>query len=74
MLVTKLRAMIAMFEDSRDLRMMGGYQAGNDLELDNAVSLVPTLYEFFEQSTDDPASQDVFAELAQFLKKDPETT
>ncbi len=73
-LVTKLRAMIAMFEDSRDLRMMGGYQAGNDLELDNAVSLVPTLYEFFEQSTDDPASQDVFAELAQFLKKDPETT
>ncbi len=73
-LVTKLRAMIAMFEDSRDLRMMGGYQVGNDAELDNAVSLVPTLYEFFEQGTEDPASQDVFAELAQFLKKEPEPT
>ncbi|MEM8539562.1 MAG: FliI/YscN family ATPase [Pseudomonadota bacterium] len=69
-LVTKLRAMIAMFEDSRDLRMMGGYQPGNDAELDNAVALVPSLYEFFKQESGEPAAQEVFAELAQFLKKD----
>ena len=30
-LVTKLRAMISRFEDTRDLRMMGGMQAGNAL-------------------------------------------
>ena len=69
-LVAKLRAMIAMFEDSRDLRMMGGYQPGNDIELDNSVSLVPSLYEFFKQDSGEPASQEVFAELAQFLKQD----
>lgn len=69
-LVTKLRAMIAMFEDSRDLRMMGGYQAGNDPELDNAVSLVPSLYEFFKQDNGKPVAEEVFAELAEFLKRD----
>ena len=40
-LVTKLRAMIARFEDTRDLRLMGGYQRGLDTELDKAVDLDP---------------------------------
>ena len=30
--------MIARFEDTRDLRLMGGYQPGHDSELDQAVS------------------------------------
>ncbi len=30
------RAMIARFEDSKDLRLIGGYQAGTDAELDRS--------------------------------------
>lgn len=37
-LVRKLRAMIARYEDTRDLRLMGGYQPGRDSELDQAVN------------------------------------
>ena len=37
-LVMKLRALIARFEDTRDLRLLGGYQPGADAELDQAGS------------------------------------
>ena len=40
-LVMKLRAMIARFEDTRDLRLMGGYRRGADPALDRAIELVP---------------------------------
>ena len=40
-LVMKLRAMIARFESSRDLRLMGGYHAGSDPLMDQAVSFRP---------------------------------
>ena len=40
-LVSKLRAMIAKYEDTRDLRLMGGYQSGRDSGLDQAVEMVP---------------------------------
>src|SRR5262249_5384634 len=42
-LVTKLRAMIARFEDTRDIRLLGAYQAGVDAELDLAVRQVPLI-------------------------------
>ena len=42
-LVGKLREMIARFEDTRDLRAMGAYQAGGDAELDQAITLVPRI-------------------------------
>ncbi len=51
-LVRTLKTLIARFEDTRDLRLMGGYHAGNDLELDRAVALVPKIYEALRQ---DPA-------------------
>ena len=44
-LVTKLRAMIARYESTRDLRLMGGLQAGVDADLDQAVMLTPLIYE-----------------------------
>jgi flagellum-specific ATP synthase len=67
-LVGRLRAMIARFEDTRDLRLMGGYQPGRDAELDNAVSLVPRIYDALRQSPGDPASADPFRELSDMLK------
>ena len=63
-LVMKLRAMIARFEDTRDLRLMGGYRPGTDGALDKAIDLVPRLYEAIKQGPDDPACIDAFQEIA----------
>ncbi|WP_112664669.1 flagellar protein export ATPase FliI [Microvirga flavescens] len=67
-LVRRLRTLIARFEDTRDLRLMGGYQAGNDTELDQAVVIVPKIYEALRQDPTMPASTDAFVELAQLLR------
>ena len=68
-LIMMLRAMIAQFEDTRDLRLMGGYQRGADGELDKAVDLVPRLYDAMKQSLHDPASSDAFQEIARALSE-----
>ncbi len=68
-LVRMLLALIARFEDSRDLRAMGGYQPGGDLELDKALAIVPKLYQSLVQSPDSPPSVDPFAEVAAQLSE-----
>ncbi|HKZ95561.1 MAG TPA: flagellar protein export ATPase FliI [Hyphomicrobiaceae bacterium] len=73
-LVMRLRAMVAHFEDTRDLRLMGGYQRGADAELDKAIDLVPKIYEALKQSLDDPASVDAFLEMARALAEEPKET
>jgi flagellum-specific ATP synthase len=67
-LVTRLRAMIARFEDTRDIRLLGAYQPGVDADLDIAVRQVPLIYEVLAQSPGDSASYDAFADLARHLK------
>ncbi|CAO4155081.1 flagellar protein export ATPase FliI [Methylorubrum extorquens] len=67
-LVRKLKSMMARFEETRDLRLMGGYRAGSDPDLDQAVSLVPRIYEALRQEPDQPPSRDAFLELAQSLR------
>ncbi|MGO9391334.1 flagellar protein export ATPase FliI [Rhodoblastus sp.] len=69
-LVMKLRAMIARFESSRDLRLMGGYHAGSDPVMDQAVTFVPKIYEGMNQAQGDPPSVDAFRELANTLQAD----
>ena len=66
-LVMKLRAMVARFEDTRDLRLMGGYRKGTDAALDRAIELVPRLYEAMRQGPAEPACADVFQEIARAL-------
>jgi flagellum-specific ATP synthase len=66
-LVMTLRAMIAHFEDTRDLRLMGGYQRGADAELDRAIDVVPKLYEVMKQTLTDPPSNDPFQDVARAL-------
>lgn len=68
-LVAKLREMIARFEDTRDLRQMGAYKPGTDSELDQAVLLVPRIYEALVQSPATPLSEDAFRDLANTLQK-----
>ncbi|MGO4707441.1 flagellar protein export ATPase FliI [Microvirga sp. 2MCAF38] len=67
-LVRKLRTLIARFEDTRDLRLMGGYHPGNDPELDQAVLVVPKIYEALRQDPTMPVSIDAFVELAQSMR------
>ncbi len=67
-LVSRLKAMIARFEDTRDLRLLGGYQRGADATLDQAVDLVPHVYGCMMQHPGDPAALAPFDELSQRLK------
>ena len=67
-LVARLRAMVARFEETRDLRLMGGYQPGSDGDLDQAVVLVPKIYKAMAQSPRSPRSEDAFRELADALQ------
>ena len=66
--------MIARFEDTRDLRLMGGYHPGSDLDLDHAVATVPRIYDSLRQDPDDPPSADAFAEFAQTLRPEVSLT
>jgi flagellum-specific ATP synthase len=68
-LVMMLRAMISHFEDTRDLRLMGGYQKGADPELDKAIDIVPKLYEVMKQTLTDPPSTDPFQEIVRALSE-----
>ncbi len=67
-LVSSLKTMIARFEDTRDLRLMGGYHVGNDAELDRAVVMVPRIYDALRQEPSARPSSDVFSELAKVLR------
>jgi flagellum-specific ATP synthase len=68
-LVLLLRSLISKFEESRDLRAMGGYQSGADIELDRALVIVPKLYTAMSQSSSQSIQKEAFAQL---LKDIPE--
>ncbi|KAB0676532.1 flagellar protein export ATPase FliI [Aureimonas leprariae] len=68
-LVMRLRAMIARFEDTRDLRLLGGYARGGDTTLDQAVDLVPIIYEAIGQKPGDPLVDKAFDDLSRRLKQ-----
>jgi flagellum-specific ATP synthase len=68
-LVMQLKAMISRFEDTRDLRLLGGWQPGADEALDRAVATVPLIYEALIQSPADAASVDPFGEVLSYLKE-----
>jgi hypothetical protein len=67
-LAAKLRAVIARYEDTRDLRLMGGYRQGSDAELEQAVVLVPKIYDAITQSPNSGPSKDAFRELIEFFQ------
>jgi flagellum-specific ATP synthase len=69
--VMKLRAMVARFEDTRDLRLMGGYRDGTDPALDRAIEFVPRLYEAMRQGPADPPCADVFQDVARAFTPAP---
>ncbi len=66
-LVMKLKSLVARYEDSRDLRAVGAYEAGADRELDEAVGIVPKLYSALSQEPGDTCLGNPFKELASRL-------
>lgn len=68
-LVRMLRALVARYEGTRDLRLLGGWAPGQDGELDKAVALVPRIYAFLNQLPGEKPSQNAFADLLAFLKE-----
>jgi len=71
-LTRRLRALVSRYEDTRDLRLLGGHKPGADPELDRAVAVVPQIYEALVQTPSDPPSADAFGELARVLAGRPE--
>ena len=69
-LVTHLRSLIARYEETRELRLMGGYTPGSDPMLDKAIRCAPRIYEAMQQSPDAPRCEDPFIELAAALRSD----
>src|SRR5690625_2363858 len=69
LLAGRIKGLVARFEDTRDLRMLGGYKPGSDAELDSAVALVPAIYQALAQELDAPASEDAFRELSDILRE-----
>ncbi len=67
-LVSRLKALIHRFEETRDLRLIGGYRPGADADLDMAIRQVPIIYEVLKQTPGEPPAADAFADLAVALK------
>jgi flagellum-specific ATP synthase len=63
------RGLVARFEDTRDLRLLGGYQPGADAELDRALRLTPLIYDAMKQSAHDPARKDAIAQLRAIMSR-----
>mgnify|MGYP002135088226 CR=1 FL=1 len=52
----KLRRMISLYMDNRDLMLMGGYMSGQDADLDEAIRLWPAIEAFIRQGAHEAAS------------------
>lgn len=66
-LVQQARALVARFEETKDLRMIGGYQTGQDPQLDRAVLLAPQIYNLTSQAASTPGGPDCYATLSAIL-------
>jgi flagellum-specific ATP synthase len=67
-LVSRLKALVHRYEETRDLRLIGGYRQGADADLDIAVRQVPIIYEILKQTPGERPSVDAFTDLATALK------
>lgn len=54
----KLRRLISLYLENRDLMLMGGYSKGQDPDLDEAIALWPEITALITQNSDEPATFD----------------
>lgn len=67
-LVSRLKALIHRYEETRDLRLIGGYRNGSDPDLDMAIKQVPIIYDVLKQTPGEKPATDAYADLANALK------
>ena len=67
-LVSRLKSLIHKYEETSDLRLIGGYRPGSDPDVDMAVKQVPVIYEMLKQSPGDKPTMDAFTDLAMALR------
>ncbi|PJR16923.1 flagellar protein export ATPase FliI [Sinorhizobium meliloti] len=67
-LVARLKSLIHRFEETRDLRLIGGYRPGGDADLDMAIKQVPVIYDVLKQMPGERPAFDAFTDLANALK------
>jgi flagellum-specific ATP synthase len=65
----KLRRMVSLYLENRDLMLMGGYTSGQDSELDEAIQSWPAIQDLIRQGAHDPANLDESAK--QMMALDP---
>lgn len=68
-LVSRLKALIHRFEETKDLRLIGGYRPGTDPDMDMAVKQVPVIYEVLTQRSEEGPAADAFDDLATAMKR-----
>ena len=54
----RFRSLYNLYEENRDLIIMGGYEEGSDDELDEAIALYPQLREFVQQTENESITFD----------------
>jgi flagellum-specific ATP synthase len=59
----KFKRMVSLYNENRDLMLMGGYISGQDSDLDESVSLWPRLVEYIRQDPDARADINESAQL-----------
>jgi flagellum-specific ATP synthase len=65
--VSQLKALVAKFEETRDIRLIGGYKPNADPELDRAMRLVPTLYSVITQGLDDVRDDETIDDILRIM-------
>lgn len=70
-LVRRLRQIIALYQQNRDLITIGAYQRGSDARVDEAIALWPRIQAFLQQGFDEAESYDhALDKLALLLTSD----
>jgi flagellum-specific ATP synthase len=68
-LAERLRALISCYLENRDLILLGGYNAGQNEELDVAIKIWPEIVAFLKQKYNEPSlKQDSLLKLGELLK------
>lgn len=62
-LVSYLRRLVSVFEESRDIIAMNGHVIGRDSDIDLAISIVPRLYEWLRQTPSSPPIENCLSEM-----------
>ena len=54
----KLRTIMSLYRENKDLIDVGMYQPGSNPRLDTAIEMMPKINAFLQQRTDEPVSMD----------------